>query len=180
MEEQPKTLTSKRVYTGKIINLRRDEIMIAGQSAVREIVEHPGGAAVLAARDGHIYLVRQYRHPYHREILEVPAGKIEPGEEPGQTVARELTEETGIKAKSLEAAGKLYPSPGYTDEVIHLFFTDDFTVSSGRHLDADEDVALVCLPVTKVYRMVDAGEITDAKTLVLLYKYRERLLTKGR
>lgn len=176
MAKLPKTIASKYIYNGKIFNLRRDEILHFGKRAAREIVEHPGGAAVLAARDGFVYLVRQYRHPYRCYILEVPAGKVEKGEAPRETALRELAEETGIIAAGLEEAGTIYPSPGYTDEVIHLFYTDNFTATPESRPDSDEFLEAAKYPVAEVYNLVDAGKITDAKTLVLLYMYRSRLL----
>ncbi|MCK9536629.1 MAG: NUDIX hydrolase [Bacilli bacterium] len=176
MKEKLRIIASKYLYCGKIINLRYDDIEIGNNLAAREIVEHPGGAAALAVKQGYIYLVRQYRHPYCDDVLEVPAGKIEKGEDPGQTIIRELQEEVGIFAAKLEPAGLLYPSPGYTDEVIHLFYTEEFSVSAYQRLDPDECLDIALYKAEEVYRMIESGEITDAKTLVLLLKYKKRIL----
>ena len=105
------------LYNGKIINLRVDDAELPdGKPCKREVVEHPGGASVLCVRDGKVLLVRQYRYAYGEEILEIPAGKLNPGEDPALTAARELKEETGIEAASLRNLFTLYPTPGYTDD----------------------------------------------------------------
>ena len=116
------TVEKKYVYDGKILKVRRDDARLPdGKPCVREMVEHPGGAAVLAEYDGKIAFVRQFRYPYGEEILEVPAGKLERGEAPIRTVERELSEETGLVADRFVSVGEIYPTPGYTNERLYLF-----------------------------------------------------------
>ena len=143
------TVNKKYVYKGKILNVRCDDALLPdGRPCVREMVEHPGGAAVLAEYEGKIAFVRQFRYPYGEVILELPAGKLENGEAPVRTVERELSEETGLKAEKFLPLGEIYPTPGYTDEKLYLF-------------KAEADEAL---------EMVRDGRIKDAKTVVMLLK----------
>ena len=116
------TVNKKYVYKGKILNVRCDDALLPdGRPCVREMVEHPGGAAVLAEYEGKIAFVRQFRYPYGEIILELPAGKLEKGEAPVRTVERELSEETGLKAERFLPLGEIYPTPGYTNEKLYLF-----------------------------------------------------------
>ena len=178
MKNKPIIKSKKYYYQGRIINMRYDEVIIEGHETSREIVEHPGGAAALAVMNNKIYFVRQYRHPYYEDVLEVPAGKLEVGEKPIVTIKRELSEEVGIINAKIEESGVLYPSPGYSNEVIHLFYTDDFTVSDNTNCDEDEFLDLVVLDIHEAYQLLDEGKIVDAKTLVLLHKYRNRIFKK--
>ena len=123
MDMTEKTLSSERIYDGAIIHVRRDRVLLPnGRTSVREVVEHPGGVGILAVDgDGMVLLVRQYRYAFGRTLLEIPAGKREPGEEPLVTARRELREETGVTADSWTPLGQLIASPGCYDETLYLY-----------------------------------------------------------
>ena len=175
MNNEEKTLSRKEIYKGRIIHLYDDKIECPnGDIAYREYIVHPGGASILALYDNKIIFERQFRYPYHKEIFELPAGKLEIGEDPYLAAKRELEEETGLISLGLIKVGELYPSPGYTDEVIHLFFSENNTMGSIKR-DKDEFMDLVYLDIKDAYMMLDKGEIKDAKTQVLLYKLRDKL-----
>jgi len=180
MKKVEETLSQTRVYEGKILNVRFDQVRLPnGKIADREIVEHRGGVCALAVKDGCILFVSQFRVPLHEVILELPAGKIERHEEPDVTIIRELKEEVGATVNSFEKAGFCYPSPGYSEEKLYLYFTDDFELSQNS-LDEDEFLDVVSVPIDHAYEMVDRGEITDAKSLILLLKYREKLIKNNK
>lgn len=159
------TVEKKYVYRGKILNLRCDDARLPdGKPCKREIVEHSGGAAVLCVKEGRIALVRQFRYAYGEELYEIPAGKLNAGEDPMLAAARELGEETGLSADALEPVMTLYPSPGYTDEKIYIFEAKG--VREGRqHLDEGEFLRVEFVPVADVKAMIERGEIRDAKTI---------------
>ncbi len=164
------TVEKKYVYDGKILKVRRDDARLPdGKPCVREMVEHPGGAAVLAEYDGKIAFVRQFRYPYGEEILEVPAGKLERGEAPVHTVERELSEETGLVADRFVSVGEIYPTPGYTNERLYLFRAEG--VRRGEsHLDEGEFLTTEWYTPEEALAMVRDGRIKDAKTVVLLLR----------
>lgn len=174
MQHYEKTLASQRIYEGKIINLRRDTIELPnGNQSTREVVEHPGGVAVLAVDDeDNILFVTQYRYPYAKELLEIPAGKRDHGEneDPALCGMRELEEETGYRAKVFLPLGELYPTAGYVDEVIYLYYATDL-LKTEQHLDEDEFLSVQKIPAQKAYEMVLNGEIPDAKTQIAVLKY---------
>ena len=122
MEFKETTVKTEYLYKGKIIDLKLDDVILPdGKSAKREIVCHPGGSSVICEKDGKILLVKQFRAPYKEVILEIPAGKLNPGEDPKETAIRELEEEGGMKAERVEKMFDVYPSPGYTDEIIRIY-----------------------------------------------------------
>ncbi|MDE6598324.1 MAG: NUDIX hydrolase [Clostridia bacterium] len=165
-----KRINSKTVYDGKILTLTVDEVSLPDRNiSVRECVRHSGGAAVLLVNDGKVLLVKQFRYLYGKEIYEIPAGKLNDGEDAAVGAARELEEETGYRAKLVHALD-LYPSPGYTDEVIHIFFADKFEFV-GQKLDAGEFLNCIFIPLDDVLKMIESGEICDAKTVAAVYKY---------
>ncbi len=169
-----KTVNKRYVYRGKIVNLRCDDAELPdGSPCKREIVEHPGGAAVLCVRDGKVALVRQYRYAYSEELWEIPAGKLERGEDPARAAARELGEETGLKAEELVPLITLYPTPGYTDEKIHIFLAKGIKEGE-RHPDADEFLDVAFIPLEEAYAMIGRGELRDGKTVAALLLYRQR------
>lgn len=168
-----KTVKSQTIYDGKVIKVYRDEIEQSGKIAVREIVRHGGGACVLAEKDGKFAFVKQYRHALGKEVLEIPAGKRENGEDFIVTAARELEEECALKPEKLKKITEICVSPGYDDEIIGIFYCDTFTPSV-QNLDDDEELSVLWLDKFAAYKMVDGGEIYDAKTVVaLLWREKE-------
>lgn len=171
MEE--KTIKSKRLYRGKIINLRRDEVLLPrGRKGVREVVEHPGAVAIVPLlEEDKVILVRQYRKAVEESLWEIPAGKMEEGEGTEMCAQRELEEETGFRAGKLEELLKFYPSPGISTEVIHIFLGADL-VKSQRNPEEDEFLELSTPTLEETLKWIKEGKIRDAKTVIgLLYLY---------
>ena len=158
-------------YEGRIIRLRVDKAQLPnGRIATREVVEHNGGVCIAALTEQReLLFVRQFRYPYQEVVLELPAGKMDKGEEPLACGKRELTEETGASAQQYRSLGRLYPSPGYCGEVIHLFLATG--LSFGRmNLDEDEFLEVERIPLEKAVQMVLDNEVPDAKTQVAVLK----------
>lgn len=176
MKYQEKRLGTEYLYRGKIINLRRDTVELPnGKEAFREIVEHSGAATCLVLTpERKIIFVRQFRAPYGEEVLELPAGKIETNEGPEATIIRELQEEAGIKPRTIEKIGIIYPSPGYANEIIHLFFTDNYErVSSST--DEDEFLDVLEIPASEAFKLLAEGKLVDAKTICLILRCKDRI-----
>lgn len=170
MNFEEKKISSKTIFSGKIVKLEVDEIELPnGKRSVRECVRHSGGAAVLLIKDDKVLLVKQFRYLYGKEIYEIPAGKLNEGEDGKIAAARELEEETGYKAELVRLLD-LYPSVGYTDEIIRIYFAKSFTYTK-QNLDEDEYLSYEFIPIDKVKKMIDDGEICDAKTVTAIYKY---------
>ena len=171
MDLTEKTLSTQKIYDGKIVNLRKDTVLLPnGATSFREVIHNSGGATIIAEYNGEIYFVKQFRYPYGKTILELPAGKINKGENPLDCATRELEEETGLKANNIKLLQTIYPTPAYTDEVIYIYVAEG--VSKGNmHLDDDEFLNVVPIKIEDVKTMLKNGEIHDAKTLVALYKY---------
>ena len=171
MAYEEKTVRKNYIYQGKILSLRCDDAVLQdGTACKREIVEHSGGACVLYIENGRVLFVRQYRYAYGEEVLEIPAGKLEKGEDPKTTAIRELEEEAGIRVKDAELLFVLYPTPGYTNEKIYIY-----RASAGEkvsaHLDEGEYLDVVWLPIEEVKKALQKGELHDAKTIVALQRY---------
>ena len=171
MEFKEEMVSQEAVYEGVIVNVRRDKArLMDGRITNREVVEHPGGVAVFAMDDqGRVALVRQYRYPMGEETLELPAGKLEPGEDPRDSGLRELAEETGLVPGTFEDMGCLYSSPGILAERIYLYFAKDLT-QGPTHPDDGEFVETVWLPYQDLVDKARRGEIKDGKTLVGILK----------
>lgn len=167
-----KEIKANKLYDGRVINLRVDDVLLPdGRPAKREYVQHRGGAAILAMDDeGMVYMVRQFRYPYRETLLEIPAGKLEAGEEPIVTATRELAEETGLIAERLAPYGVIYPSPGYTDEKLYIFFASGLRQREA-HPDADEFLNVVRMPFEQALQGVLTGDIKDSKTCYAILKY---------
>lgn len=169
-----KTISSRTVYDGRIIRLELVEVELAdGRRTTREIIRHHGAAVVLAQKpDGDYLFVRQFRKPLDAEILEAVAGTLEPGEAPEVCARRELAEETGCAAASLTHLGTVYPSPGYLEERMELFFARVGDEAGDLGLDHDEELETVCLTRNEVDEAIRSGALFDAKTLAawLLYE----------
>ena len=162
--------SSERIYTGRVVNLRVDEIDVvrgAGRRKV-EVVEHAGGVVVIACpTPDRIVLVRQHRHAVDRDLWEVPAGMIERGEPPIETARRELVEETGYRAKSLRFLWSIYTTPGFCEERIHFFVADGLTPGEAQPED-DEEFEIRTWRVDEAWDLVERDELRDAKTQIAL------------
>ena len=161
------TVESEHLYSGAILNLRRDTVRLAnGRQASREVVEHvESAAAVPLLDDGRVVLVEQWRHPVGRALLEIPAGIIDPGEQPAEAMRRELTEETGYAAGRLELLFSTYLAPGYSQELIHIFLAEDLQPAEAAP-DDDEIIRVKKVPFEDAVAACLRGELTDAKTVV--------------
>lgn len=170
MNREP-TITSRRVYDGHVVSLRVDTVLLDdGETTQREIVEHRGSVAIVPLdADEHVLMVRQYRKPAERELLEIPAGTLEPGESPDDCAARELEEEVGHVAGCLVHLGQFYTSPGFSTEVIHLYLATELRPTT-MHTEGDEFITVERLPLEEALRMVHQGQICDAKSIVGLLK----------
>jgi ADP-ribose pyrophosphatase len=166
MEER--TVDSRRVFDGHLISVRVDEVELAdGRRTRREIVEHPG-AVVIAAWDGErLATVRQWRHPAGAELLELPAGTLDPGEAPLATAARELAEECGLAAGSWVEGPRFYSAPGFCTELLHSFVATDL-VEAPSIADADEELETGWLTLPEALAAIDEGRVMDAKSIALI------------
>jgi ADP-ribose pyrophosphatase len=161
-----KTLDSKVVYSGVMLHVVVDRVEVpGGNTSVREYIHHPGAAMVLAFVDDHtVLLERQFRYPLRRHFIELPAGKIDPGEEPLATAKRELKEECGYEAATWRHLATLHPCIGYADERIELFLARDLT-HVGNRLDEDEFLEVMSVKVSDALEWVRTGRITEAKAV---------------
>ncbi len=169
MTFEEKTLESERLYEGRILNLRKDLVTVKDdQTSYREIVEHNGGVTLAALTDeGKLVMVRQFRYAAGKVVLEAPAGKIEKGEDPLLTAARELKEETGYTAGKIEHLSSFYSSIGYSTEVIHLYFAEDLTPGE-TEFDDNEAIDIVEIDLAELKKMVLSGEVEDGKTIAAI------------
>jgi len=167
-------LAHEKVYEGRIVSLEVDQIEIDGRTYLREVVRHPGGVVILAvAEDGRIPFVRQHRYPLEGELLELPAGKLDRGEDPEASAARELEEETGLRPLRLEKVFSFYTSPGFCDELLHFYFATQ-VARTQPNPEADECLTLEFYRLDEALPLVDQGEIRDAKTILALLWYAGR------
>lgn len=174
------TIATEEIFTGNIISVQVDEVRLPdGNVSKREIVNHPGAVAVIPVTDdGKIIFVEQYRKPLERSLIEIPAGKLEPSEAPEVTAKRELEEETGYTTNQLTHVASFYTSPGFANELIHLYYTDTL-VKLEETVQGDEDEFVEVLPLTlaEAERYVEEKKIFDAKTMyALLYV---RMMKRG-
>ncbi len=180
----PTRSTREILYRGKIFDLVLERVEDAGGgTVVREIARHPGGAvAVPLFDDGRLMLVRQLRYPLGREIVEFPAGKLQPGEDPARAAARELAEETGWTAGALEKLLSFYSTPGFCDEVLHLYLATGLAPSPGgpRREKGESTMSVLTIPLTEAIAMVERGEIEDAKTVAGILLVERRVWPRRR
>lgn len=171
MDLTEKMLEHQTIFQGRIMTIQVDKVRLPnGKEAGREVCRHPGGVAVLPlAQDGTVTLVRQYRYPIARLLLELPAGKLERGEDPFPAAQRELSEETGFTAGEWTDLGSMYSSPGFCDEKLYLYLARDLTGASS-HPDEDEFLDTVVMPFDELLERVLSGEIDDAKTVAAALK----------
>ena len=162
----PEFLDSEKVFEGRVFEVTTDTIREGEKTYVREVVHHPGSGVILPAfDDGTIALVRQYRHPAVRYLLELPAGTLHDKEPPEEGAARELEEELGLVAGRMEKLAEFFVSPGFLEEKMWLYLATDLTTTAQR-LDDDETIEIVRLPIEHALQMITDGEIEDAKTII--------------
>ena len=171
-----KTLSSQLIYDGRALKLRVDTVQMAnGRETTREIVEHSDCIAIIAIdADNNVLLVKQFRKPVEKELLEIPAGGIDHGEDPEASVRRELREETGYLPQKMVRLGGFYSAPGYCSEYLHLYLATDL-VPSQLFAEDTEEISLVRVPVTQIPGLITSGKICDAKSIAGLLTYLEYL-----
>ena len=172
--------TEREIYAGRVVTLRLKYLRQPdGSVRLREIVDHAPGAAVVAVdADGQLLLVRQHRPAVDAQLLELPAGLVDPGEQPIDAARRELVEETGFGADHLAPLVQFYTSPGFSTELIHIFVATGLREAAAGH-DEEEEIELVRMPLEDAIQQVLEGEISDAKTIAGLLAFRRRLSHQG-
>ncbi len=172
-----KTIASETIYEGRVIKVQVDEVLLPnGKTAKREIVRHQGAVAVLPLTDdGRMVAIRQFRKPLGRSIVEIPAGKLEPGEDPLACAKRELEEETGYQASQFTHLSSFYTSPGFADELLHLYVATGLIDGAARP-DEDEFVEVMHLTLEEAQALHASGEIRDAKTVLALFAWENQVL----
>ena len=170
MEFTEKTIESELIFDGRVVKLYKDKIELpTGQESFREVVKHSGGVVILAKKEDKILLVKQFRYPMKEVLYELPAGKLEIGEDPFEAAKRELEEETGYCANKWTDLGFVYTSPGYSDEKLYLYEAEDLEFTH-CHPDEGEIIQAFEYKYDDVLKMIDNGEINDAKTLSALMR----------
>lgn len=167
-----KTISEKEIFDGKIIRVHHDEVELEnGKTALREVVDHPGGVCVAVLTEkNELIFVRQFRYPYKEVLLELPAGKLEKGEDPFEAMKREQREETGTTGENYVFLGNVYPTPGYCGEIIRLWACRASAETSELHLDEDEFLQVERIALDKAVEMVLNNEIPDSKTQIGILK----------
>ena len=171
MDFEEKTIGTTPIYDGKIIHVRVDDVVLPnGKTAKRELISHGGGVGLLAVKDnGEVLMVEQFRIAAKSKMLEIPAGKLEKGEDPLECGKRELIEETGYKAGKIQFLGDYYATPGYCEEVLHLYLATELEFV-GQHLDPDEFLNVKTYTLDELFDMVMNNKIYDAKTAIAILK----------
>ena len=172
MKMEEKKISGIDIYNGKVIHVVKDNVLCPnGNESIREIVKHNGGAAVLCINDlEEVLLIKQYRYAYNEIMYEIPAGKLEKNENPYDAALRELEEETGNKAAKLKKLGEIYPTCGYSNEVIHLYLALNCQKTK-THFDDDEFIVSEFVPLNKIKELIKDGTIKDAKTICAIAYY---------
>ena len=166
MSYEEKTIRSEVVYEGPVFRVRKHLVDTVGGTSVRDIVEHSGGAIMVAvSEDGKVLVEKQYRKALESDFLELPAGKADPGEEPAVTASRELEEETGYRARDVRHLISFYPTCGYSNEYLHIYICKDLEKGE-KHLDRDECIDLAWIDADEIIDLIRKGAIQDGKTII--------------
>jgi len=164
-------IESKRVFEGKMISVRVDYVRLPdGKVSTREVVDHPGAVVIVPVLGEKILFVEQYRYPIEQVLLELPAGKMDPAESPEECAERELEEETGYRAKTLSYLGKIFTTPGFTTEVIHIFAAEDLE-KTAQNTDPDEFIDVKEVSIEEALSLLKNAEIEDSKTICALTRF---------
>lgn len=171
MVQKEKTLSSELLFEGKVVKLYKDEVELEnGYKTGREWIKHPGGVCIVALdEDENVYFVEQFRYPFHTALMEIPAGKLEFGEDHRECGIRELKEEIGATAESFEYLGCLYPTVAYDTEIIHMYLARGLSFGE-QHLDEGEFLNVTKIPLSKAFEMVMNNELKDSKTQLAILK----------
>jgi ADP-ribose pyrophosphatase len=173
--DAPEVLDSRDVFHGRIFDVSVDTVRESGKTYIREVVHHPGSAVIVPVYDdGTVGLVRQYRHPAVRYLLEIPAGTLAASERPEEGAARELEEELGVIAGRLEKLTEFFVTPGFCEEKMWLYLATDLKATTQR-LEDDEQIEIVRIPWARAFEMIADGEIEDGKTIIGLMMAAQRL-----
>ena len=173
---EEKKLSSELIYDGKVIKVSKDQVLCQnGNESMREIVHHRGGVGILFKLGDKFVFEKQYRYAFNEEIIEIPAGKLEEGEIPLPAAERELLEETGYRPLEMVFLGDMYPTVGYSNEVIHLYYCEK-AIKEERHLDNDECIDLFLLSLEEIDELINENKIKDSKSIAAVYLYKTKIL----
>ena len=176
MDKKETKLNSEQIYNGRVISLRKDEVLCPnGQKSLREVVSHLGGVGILIKVGDKFIIEKQYRYALDKEIYELPAGKLEKGEEPLEAAKRECLEETGYRPLEMIHLGDMVPTCGYSNEVIHFYYCPK-SVKEERHLDSDEFIDIMYMSLEEIEKMIKEDRIVDSKILAVLTLYKNKIL----
>ena len=176
MDKKEKTITSEQIYQGRVVSLKKDTVLCPnGEESLREIITHRGGVGILIKVDDKFIIEKQFRYALGKEIYELPAGKLEEGEEPLEAAKRECLEETGYQPLEMIHLGDMSPTCGYSTEIIHFYYCPK-SVKQERHLDSDEVIDLMYLSLEEIEQMIKEDQIIDSKILAVLTLYKNKML----
>ena len=173
-----KVVEKKKIFEGVVFDIQVDKIIYdSGNESVREVVVHNGGAVVLPITDeGKLILVKQFRYPFQKFLIEAPAGKLEKDEDPYECATRELTEETGYTSAKITKLGEIYTTPGFCDEILHLYLATDLTAGDHNREEGEYGMEVFEYSISEVDEMIKNGDIVDAKTIAIIYHYKNILV----
>ncbi len=169
-----KVIKKEKIFEGVVFDVQVDKIIYdSGNESVREVVVHNGGAVVLPITDeGKLILVKQFRYPFQKFLIEAPAGKLEKGEDTYECASRELTEETGYTSAKITKLGEIYTSPGFCDEILYLYLATDLTAGDHNREEGEFGMEMFAYSISEVDEMIRNGKIVDAKTIAIIYHYK--------
>lgn len=169
-----KVIKKEKIFEGVVFDIQVDKIIYdSGNESVREVVVHNGGAVVLpVTAEGKLILVKQFRYPFQKFLIEAPAGKLEKGEDPYECASRELTEETGYTSATITKLGEIYTTPGFCDEILHLYLAEDLTAGDHNREEGEYGMEMLAYSISEVDEMIKNSEIVDAKTIAVIYHYK--------
>ena len=178
LEMNFKVKKSNILFRGKVFDLKVDEIEYeSGNTGIREIVIHPGGAVVVPVKEnGKIIMVNQFRHPFQKKVLELPAGKLDSNEDPYNCAIRELEEETGYRANKIEKLGYIYTSPGFSSEILHIYLANELIPGNHNREEGEHDMELLEFTFNEVEEKIKNNEIVDSKSICGIYLAKEKVM----